>query len=72
MEDVICLICGQPDHRPYRVYDARGKVLAGCVDDCHTGQLITPSESAHWHGRPDARKIRQALKRGQQGKGYRQ
>jgi hypothetical protein len=65
-----CNTCGRDASAPYRVYDARGKCTAGCVDDFHTGHLVTPSESSRWHNRPDAKKIRAALKRGQSGKGY--
>jgi hypothetical protein len=32
---------------------------------------VTPSESASWHSRPAAKKIRAALKKGREGKGYR-
>lgn len=51
MTDTICNTCGNPDHRPYRVYDAWGTVKFGCVDDCHTGRLVTPSASASWPGK---------------------
>lgn len=63
MTDILCPTCTRPDHSPYRVYDARGKVTSGCVDACHTGRLITPSESAMWHARPAAKQIRARLKR---------
>jgi hypothetical protein len=59
-----CPICTRPVDNPFRVYDGKGKVVEGCVDECHTGHLVTPSESAHWHNRPEAKKIRAALKRG--------
>jgi hypothetical protein len=65
-----CTTCGKPDHNPYRHYDDHGKVSAGCVDVCHTGRLVTPSESARWHARPDAKRIRAKLAKGQAGKGY--
>ncbi len=66
----VCNTCGKTAGAPYRVYDVRGKVVQGCVDDFHTGHLVTPSESSFWHNRPAAKKIRAALKRGQSGKGY--
>ena len=53
-----CPTCTQPDYSPYRTYDARGKVTAGCVDDCHTGRLQPISESNRWHHRPAAKTIR--------------
>ena len=67
---VICNTCTRSDHSPYRVYDTRGKVVAGCVDACHTGRLMTPSESANWHHRPDAKRIRARAAKGMKGKGY--
>jgi len=57
-----CPTCGKHRDAPYRVYDKRGKVTQGCVDDYHTGHLITHSESSYWHNRPEAKKIRASLK----------
>lgn len=65
-----CPTCGHSEGAPYRQYDSRGHVISGCVDEFHTGHLVTPSESAYWHGRPEARKIRARLKKGRSGKGY--
>lgn len=62
-----CPTCGRPSAAPYRETDAHGKVLAGCVDEFHTGHLVTPSASAAWHARPDARRIRTASKAGRMG-----
>lgn len=59
-----CNICCRPAYSPFRVYDERGKVVMGCVGDAHTGQLITPSESARWHARPEAKKLRARIKKG--------
>ena len=56
-----CNICCRALSDPYRQYDERGKVTEGCVDACHTHHLVVPSESAWWHDRPEARKIRKAL-----------
>lgn len=53
-----CPTCCRPAAAPFRVYDARGKVLSGCVDHFHTGHLVTPSESAMWHARPEAKRLR--------------
>lgn len=58
-----CLTCGKPVSNPYRVFDERGKVLAGCVDSAHDGQLVVPSESASWHNRTEAKRIRKSLAR---------
>jgi len=54
-----CPTCSRGPSVPYRVTDkGTGKVLQGCVDHFHTGHLMTPSESAWWHYRADAKKIR--------------
>lgn len=53
-----CRICGKPVNAPYRVYDAHGKVLQGCVAADHDGQLVIPSESARWHNRATAKALR--------------
>lgn len=58
-----CPTCTRPADQPYRQYDARGKCVAGCIDDFHTGHLITPSESSFWHNRPQAKKLRAAQKK---------
>ena len=64
MNSKLCTICGRPDHDPWRLYDERGRVVFGCVDECHTGRLVTPSESARHHNSPVARTLRAALARG--------
>ncbi len=69
-QTAVCTTCGRSDDSPYRVYDAHGKVIIGCVDDCHTGRLVAISESNRWHRRPEAKRIRAIAKRVQQGKGY--
>ena len=58
-----CLTCNREASNPWRVYDELGHVTLGCIDECHTGQLVTPSESARWHNRPVAKKHRAAVKR---------
>jgi hypothetical protein len=55
-----CPTCTRSAGAPFRTYDARGKVVRGCVDAFHTGHLVTPSESARWHHRPEAEAIRRA------------
>lgn len=62
-----CPICGRGPSTPARVFTTRGRVLQGCVDHFHTGHLVTPSESAMWHARPEAVKIRAAMKAGRDG-----
>lgn len=56
-----CNTCCRPASSPFRVWDAHGKVVMGCVDACHTDKLATPSESARWHNRPEAKKLRANL-----------
>lgn len=58
-----CRICGKPVDAPYRVYTSDGRVREGCVSPDHDDHLVTPSESARWHARPEARDIRRRLKR---------
>lgn len=54
-----CNTCTQPAGAPFRRYAANGTVLYGCIDDFHTGHLVTPSASSYWHNRPEAKKLRQ-------------
>ena len=58
-----CNTCGKDARHPWRVYDERGHVLLGCVDGAHDGQLVTPSASATWHNRSEAKEIRRNLRR---------
>ena len=53
-----CNTCCRPADHPFRQYDGYGKVINGCVDAFHSGAIVTPSESAWWHGRKEAQKIR--------------
>lgn len=55
-----CKTCCKPDSDPWRVYDAHGRVQFGCIDACHTGRLVTPSASADWHNRQQAKAWRAA------------
>lgn len=64
----VCNICGRAPGNPFRVYDERGKVVNGCVAEAHTGHLVTPSESARWHNRAEAKKVRAALAKMQKGR----
>lgn len=57
-----CPICCREAHSPYRAFDkVTGRILAGCVDKFHTGHLVTPSASADWHNRKQAKVIRRNL-----------
>lgn len=58
MKTATCPTCCRSIGNPFRVYDRDGSVISGCIDDAHTGQLVTPSESAFWHNRPIAKKLR--------------
>ncbi len=70
MEKITCNTCTRPDFAPFREYDERGHALYGCVDACHTGKLVSPSESNRWHLRKEATKIRAITARAQKGLGY--
>lgn len=70
-EQTSCNTCGNSKYAPFRSYNEEDRIVMGCVDGFHTGHLVTPSQSSSWHVRPEAKKIRAALKRGREGKGYR-
>lgn len=59
----VCSTCGKAAGAPFRVYDERGKVINGCIDDFHTGYLVTPSESSRWHNRKEAKAHRASIKK---------
>lgn len=59
----LCPTCVRKASNPFRVYDPRGKVTMGCIDEFHSGHLVTPSESSFWHNRPIAKKHRSSVKR---------
>jgi hypothetical protein len=61
-----CPTCARAPGSPYRVYDC-GRVARGCVDHFHTGHLVTPSESARWHARADAVRIRKEMRDSRHG-----
>ena len=63
MERMACNTCTREYGSPFRVYDELGRVILGCIDACHAGHLVTPSESARWHNRPEAKKWRAGVKR---------
>jgi hypothetical protein len=66
-----CPACFQAKDKPARQFDGENlKVITGCVDNFHTGHLIIPSESARWHYRKVAVKIRKITERGRMGLGY--
>src|SRR6185436_6395272 len=58
-----CPTCCRAPESPLRRYDKRGKVVEGCVDGFHSGKLVSPSESAHWHNRKESKAIRKQLNR---------
>lgn len=62
-----CPICNRSADSPARTYDAKGEVTQGCVDHFHTGHLVTPSASAHWHARPVAKRIRADIRKMRDG-----
>jgi len=53
-----CSTCGRPVGAPYRRYGPSGRVLEGCVDAFHSGNLLRDSKSAKFHARQEARAIR--------------
>lgn len=53
-----CPTCTRSCSNPYRRHDAHGKVIEGCVDACHTGRLVSPSESNRWQNSKAAESIR--------------
>lgn len=62
-----CPTCTRAAGSPFRVFNARGKVTAGCIDHFHTGHIVTPSESAAWHSRPIAKTMRAASRKMRDG-----
>jgi hypothetical protein len=58
-----CNTCCRPAHSPWRVYNENGKVVHGCIDEFHSGHLVTPSANSAWHNRPVAVKLRQQSKK---------
>ena len=61
MSAATCPICTRAAASPWRVYDAHGKVVQGCVSAFHTGHLTPLSESNRWHNSAAAKKIRRSL-----------
>jgi hypothetical protein len=56
----VCTLCGNPPGAPRNyVYDARGRVVQGCVGAAHVGALR--GEAARWINRREARTLRRAL-----------
>ena len=58
MCEAVCTICGKPAGSPYRRHDSEGKIFEGCVDGFHSGHLPIPSNTAAWHNRSSAKKLR--------------
>lgn len=61
--NAICNTCGRKANDPFRSHDQSGKIVHGCIDDIHTGHLVTPSASSAWHNRPAAKQHRAAVKK---------
>lgn len=57
----LCPICGRSAAAPYRRI-VGGAIVEGCVDKFHDGALSRPSNTAAWHDRPEARKIRAKMR----------
>lgn len=57
-----CPTCTRSKYAPYRVYDQRGHVVQGCIDDFHTDHLTPLSECNRWHNRKEAKQMRKAIK----------
>ncbi len=55
-----CPTCVRPVGAPYR-RSVNGKVVEGCIDECHTGHLY--GTSLEWHNRPVAKKLRAETKK---------
>ena len=62
-----CPTCCKASDNPYRSYNQEGKIVQGCIDEFHTGRLVTPSESSFWHNRACAKVMRQHAKNARNG-----
>lgn len=60
MTQADCRICTRPVASPWRIYDEHGNIINGCVSADHDGHLTTPSASAAWHARKEAKLLRRA------------
>ena len=58
---IVCNLCFKEVSNPWRIYDAHGKVVHGCVSEAHTGHLVPISESSRWHNRKIAKALRRQL-----------
>ena len=54
-----------PNSPGLQARNERGRLVQGCVDEFHTGHVM--GEAAIWHNRPEAKKLRAALKLGRRG-----
>lgn len=52
-----CPTCTRSKYDPFRQY-VDGKIVAGCVDDYHTGHLVSISATNSWHYSKQAKEIR--------------
>lgn len=57
-----CPTCGNAPSQPFRSYDTAGTIVSGCVDHFHSGRLTLCSATNEWHERPEAKKVRAAMK----------
>jgi hypothetical protein len=57
-----CPTCTRSKYDPFRRYDERDRVIAGCIDDFHTGHLTPISASNDWHNRKFAKAHRRAIR----------
>jgi len=62
IEKTYCPTCTQNQCSPFRSYDECGRIVAGCIDNFHTGHLTPISASNDWHNRPEAKRYRMAVK----------
>lgn len=53
-----CPTCTRQSDSPYRSHDQSGKIVQGCIDEFHTGRLVSPSASSEWHNRKEAKNWR--------------
>lgn len=60
MSELRCFTCTRPVSSPYRRHDASGRIVEGCIDASHDGNIF--GESLRWHMRPIAKEIRKKTK----------
>jgi hypothetical protein len=55
----VCPTCCRLPDQPYRVYEATGHVMHGCIDPVHTAHMDRATASGQWHFRKEAVQHRQ-------------